>query len=105
MAKSLLIEGLKDAVRHARGDKSRSSSYTVYVDHPLDVRAIRTKLGLTQTEFARKYGFNIHSLRNWEQGKRSPVGAFQNLLKLIDAMPEDVERVLSSRFAPAPAAA
>ena len=103
MTKSLLIEGLKDAVRHARGDKSRSSSYTVFVEHPLDVRAIRTRLGLTQTEFARKYGFNIYSLRNWEQGKRQPAGAFQNLLKLIDAMPNDVERILSSSFAPSAA--
>lgn len=53
MAKSLIIEGLKDAVRHARGDKSCSSSFVVHVEHPLDVRALRKRQGLTQVEFAK----------------------------------------------------
>lgn len=93
MAKNLIIEGLKDAVRHARG-KSHGRTHVVHVDHPLDVRAIRQRMGLTQVEFARKYGFNLYSVRNWEQGRRQPAGAFQNLLKLIDRIPEQVELVL-----------
>jgi putative transcriptional regulator len=93
MAKNLIIEGLKDAVRHARG-KPRGRSYTVLVDHPLDVKAIRQRMGLTQVEFARKYGFSLSSVRNWEQRRRHPAGAFQNLLKLIDRIPEQVEKIL-----------
>lgn len=95
MARNLIIEGLKDAVRHARGDKSRATSYVVNVEHPLDVRAIRKRFGLTQAQFAHKYGFKLSSVQNWEQGRRQPSGAFQNLLKLIDRIPEQVERVLS----------
>jgi putative transcriptional regulator len=95
MAKNLIIEGLKDAVRHARGDRSRGKTYTVYVDHPLDVKAIRTRMGLTQVQFAVKYGFSLSSVRNWEQNRRHPMGAFQNLLKLIDQIPEQVELVLA----------
>ncbi|NJO33481.1 MAG: transcriptional regulator [Rhodospirillales bacterium] len=94
MAKNLIIEGLKDAVRHARGDKSRGTAYTLLVDHPLDVKAIRVRMGLTQIAFANKYGFSLASLRNWEQRRRKPTGAYQNLLKLIDRIPDQVERVL-----------
>jgi putative transcriptional regulator len=95
MTRSLIVEGLKDAVRHVRGDKSRSSSYTIYVEDPLDVRAIRHRFGLTQVQFAQKYGFKLSSVRNWEQGRRQPSGAYQNLLKLIDQIPDQVEKVLS----------
>ena len=94
MAKNNIIEGLKDAVRQARGKSRGGKTYIVHVDHPLDVRAIRQRMGLTQIQFAQKYGFNIYSVRNWEQGRRQPVGAFQNLLKLIDQIPEQVELVL-----------
>lgn len=96
MAKNLIIEGLKDAVRHARGDKSRGSSFTVYVDHPLDVKAIRARLRVTQEQFARKFGFSISAVRNWEQGRRNPSGVHKNLLKLIEAMPNEVEAILSA---------
>lgn len=97
MAKNLIIDGLKDAVRHARGsNKSRVSSRVVYVDHPLDVKAIRIKLNLSQAQFAMKFGFSLSAVRNWEQGRRQPVGVHKNLLKLIEAMPEQVEEILSA---------
>lgn len=96
MAKNLIIEGLQDAVRHARGDKSRGTTYTVHVDHPLDVRAIRERMGLTQVAFANKYGFTLASVRNWEQRRRHPMGACQILLKLIDRIPDQIELALYS---------
>jgi len=96
MGNSLIIDGLKEAVRHARGDSSRATSRVVFVDHPLDVRAIRTKLGLTQAAFADKFGFSLASVRNWEQHRRSPQGTQKVLLKIIDAIPEEVERVLNA---------
>jgi putative transcriptional regulator len=37
----------------------------------LDVRAIRTRLGMTQQEFAMRFGFSINTLRHWEQGLRN----------------------------------
>lgn len=94
MTKNLIIEGLKDAVRHSRGDVSDRPSRVVYVEHPLDVKAIRKKLQLTQEKFAYKYGFSLATVRNWEQGRRHPAGAHKNLLKLIEAMPDEVERIL-----------
>jgi len=54
----------------------------------LSVRAVRARSGLTQTEFARRFGVPLHTLRNWEQGKRVPSGAARALLKVLDRAPE-----------------
>jgi len=37
-----------------------------------DVAALRKFVGLTQAEFARAMGISVHTLRNWEQGRRTP---------------------------------
>ena len=57
--KSKIIAGLEDAVQYARGDLSRGKAYRVEVPGPIDVRAIREKLGLSQAEFAQKFGFPL----------------------------------------------
>ncbi len=49
---------------------------------------IRKKTGLTQKEFAESMNISIGTLRNWEQGHRSPDGAAITLLKIIDKHPE-----------------
>jgi putative transcriptional regulator len=50
-------------------------------------RAIRARSRLTQAEFAARIGVPIETVRNWEQGKRSPRGPARALLKLIDRAP------------------
>jgi putative transcriptional regulator len=52
------------------------------------VRQVRARYGLTQAAFAEKIEVPIETLRNWEQGKRSPRGPARALLKLIDRAPE-----------------
>ncbi len=94
--RSKVIAGLKDAARHARGDLNRGTSYTVKVPHPLDVRAIRERQGLTQKAFAEKYGFPLATLRNWEQGYRAPSGASRNFLLVIERQPKAVEAALTA---------
>jgi len=97
MAKSLIVEGLKDAVRHARdGGRHTPGGRVLLVEHPLDVRAIRMELGLTQEQFASKFCFSLSTIRNWEQRRRQPVGAQKSLLKLIRAMPDEVEKILQA---------
>ena len=51
-------------------------------------RGIRARSKLTQAEFAARIGVPIETVRNWEQGKRSPRGPARALLKLIDRAPE-----------------
>ncbi|MCC2677400.1 MAG: family transcriptional regulator, partial [Ramlibacter sp.] len=40
----------------------------------VDVRAVRKRTGLSQTEFAARFGFTRDSVRNREQGRRTPEG-------------------------------
>lgn len=96
MAKSKIITGLKDAVRFARGDRSKGTVKSVRVPCPLDVRAIRQRQGLSQKAFADKYGFSIATLRNWEQGHRAPTGASRVLLIVIEKQPHAVEAALAA---------
>ena len=51
-------------------------------------RAIRAATKLTQAEFAARIGVPIETLRNWEQGKRSPRGPARALLRVIDNAPD-----------------
>ncbi len=52
------------------------------------VRQVRARCGLTQAAFAERIEVPIETVRNWEQGKRSPRGPARALLKLIDTAPE-----------------
>lgn len=58
---------------------------------PIDVREIRRKLQLTQEQFALRYGIDLETLRNWEQGKRSPDKTAQSYLRAIERMPEEIQ--------------
>ena len=51
-------------------------------------RRVRQRLGFSQTEFAEKIDVPLDTIRNWEQGKRSPTGAARALLKVLDKAPE-----------------
>ena len=42
------------------------------IDPVTDIVALRRFAGLTQGEFAEALGISVHTLRNWEQGRRSP---------------------------------
>lgn len=53
----------------------------------LVVRDLRTRLGLTQAEFATRLGLPVDTVRNWEQGKRAPRGPARALLTLIARAP------------------
>jgi putative transcriptional regulator len=50
-------------------------------------RRVRRRLGLSQTEFARRIQVPVATVRNWEQGKRAPRGPARALLRLIDRAP------------------
>ncbi|MDA1191459.1 MAG: helix-turn-helix domain-containing protein [Candidatus Poribacteria bacterium] len=62
---------------------------------PPFVRRLRNSLYLTQKGFAEMYQIPLSTLREWEQGRRSPDQAAQTYLKLISRAPELVRRVLN----------
>ena len=59
-------------------------------------RRVRSQTRLTQAEFAARIGVPIETVRNWEQGKRSPRGPARALLKLLDHAPDVAFSVLSA---------
>ena len=58
-------------------------------------RRVRRRLGLSQTELARRIDVPHETIRNWEQGKRCPTGAARALLRILDKAPETALRVLT----------
>ena len=57
-------------------------------------RGVRARTKLTQAEFAARIGVPVETVRNWEQGKRSPRGPARALLKVIDKVPDVAFAVL-----------
>ncbi|MGD9615265.1 MAG: helix-turn-helix domain-containing protein [Alphaproteobacteria bacterium] len=62
---------------------------------PIDVQAIRAKLGMSQPEFARAFSLNLAALRDWEQRRHAPRGPVLALLRIIEREPEAARRALS----------
>jgi DNA-binding transcriptional regulator YiaG len=54
----------------------------------IDVRALRERLGLTQEQFALRYGLDLDAVRNWEHKRRKPDPAAQGYLRVIARLPE-----------------
>jgi len=61
-----------------------------------DVAALRKFIGLTQTEFAQAMGISVHTLRNWEQGKRTPEGPAIALLRIAARHPRIIRENLQT---------
>jgi putative transcriptional regulator len=59
-----------------------------------DVKAIRRRLGLSQRQFALRFGFSVETIRNYEQGHRQPAGPARVLLRVIANEPDAVTRAL-----------
>ena len=63
---------------------------------PADVKAIRTRLGKSQSEFAMMIGVSIATLQNWEQGRRKPEGPARALLRIAAENPDAVSQALGA---------
>jgi putative transcriptional regulator len=61
------------------------------------VRRVRALFGMTQAKFAEKIDVPLETVRNWEQGKRSPRGPARALLKVIERAPETAFAALGGR--------
>jgi putative transcriptional regulator len=66
---------------------------------PLNVKKVRQNLHLSQPQFSERFGFPLSTLRNWEQGRRSPPRATRLLLMVISQVPEVVARAVEAERA------
>ena len=62
----------------------------------LDVKAIRSKLDLSQDDFAAHFGFTVDQIKAWEQGRSRPIGGVRAYLMMIECDPAGVLTLLRS---------
>ena len=86
-----LVQSVRHAGRIRRGKAKAARSFGF---SPADVKAIRSKLQKSQSEFALMMGVSASTLRNWEQGRRAPEGPALALLRVASAEPQAVRRAL-----------
>jgi len=72
-----------DIAKHIAEDEANA-----LLDAAKFARRVRRRLGFSQAEFAERIDVSLETIRNWEQGKRSPTGAAKALLKVLDKAPE-----------------
>jgi len=60
-----------------------------------DVRAIRRKLRLSQSQFAKRFGFSVRTIQEWEQGRALPDRPARILLRVIAKSPKTVARAVA----------
>jgi putative transcriptional regulator len=78
-------QAIARAARRGADDRFNDATYA---------RNVRGQTGLTQTAFAARIGVPVETVRNWEQGKRSPRGPARALLKVLEQAPEAAFAVL-----------
>lgn len=64
------------------------------IDPAADIIALRRVVGLTQKQFASAIGISVHTLRNWEQGRRTPDGPALALLRIAARHPQIIRENL-----------
>jgi putative transcriptional regulator len=85
-----IAAGIEDAIAFAEGDESRAR-----VIKPVDVKALRQRIGKTQDQFSKDFKLPIGTVRDWEQHRREPETASKVYLSMIEADPEGVKRILA----------
>src|SRR5690606_19452593 len=61
-----------------------------------DIAALRRFVRLTQAQVAQAMGISVHTLRNWEQGRRTPEGSALALLRITAKHPRIIRENLKS---------
>lgn len=86
-----IAEGLNEALAITTG---AAEPARLHVPAEMDVRSIRAKTKMAQDQFASAFGFTVHQVRQWEQGRHRPLGAMRAYLMVIDMNHEEVLTLL-----------
>lgn len=85
-----IAAGLEDAIAFAGGDETRGRAVK-----PVDIKALRKRVGRTQGQFSEEFRLPVGTLRDWEQHRREPDTGSKVYLSMIEADPEGVKRILA----------
>ncbi len=89
-----LLESVRQGGEIRRGERKPAR---VFVAAEPDARKIRELYGLSQEKFANLIGISVATLRNWEQGRRTPEGPAKVLLRVAAKHPEAILDVVRER--------
>jgi putative transcriptional regulator len=89
-----LFGALHEVLADLRGEKPLPELSTIPAK--IDVRAVRDRTGLSQARFAARFGINLRTLQDWEQGRYGPDATARALLTIIDRDPRAVVRALKA---------
>ena len=93
-ALDMIMAGISD-MKAIEAGTADPATYRVHVPEKVDVKAIRTRLGLSQAAFSQRFGFPLGTLQDWEQSRRAPEASARVLLTVIEREPEAVQRALA----------
>lgn len=86
-------KGMQQAIAYSKG---KSTKAVVHHFSAVDVKKTRTKIGMSQSEFAAAFGISVSTLRHWERGDRTPHGPALVLLNVVAKEPKAVLKALAS---------
>ena len=89
---SSIKKGLNEAIAFSKG---KSPKAVVHEFSSVDVKRVRSNLGMSQNEFASAFGISVSTLRHWERGDRVPHGPALVLLNIVEKEPEAVLKALA----------
>ncbi len=89
-----LFESVQEGVSILKGEKAPSRTFVVDVP---DVKDLRKKQKLSQSELASLIGISVKTLQNWEQQRRVPRGPAVRLLQVISTDLNAVRKALEKR--------
>lgn len=92
MPKRNLFEEIKEGLEAIRDNPKALTRHELSAP---DIKAIREKFQLSQSQMATYLGVKTKTLQNWEQGVRNPTASAQTLLRVLEKEPTAVLRALS----------
>src|ERR1700687_56703 len=92
-----LMTGLDEVEAFLAGEQK---GFKVHVPDEVDVKRIRSKLGMTQSRFSDIFGFSLDAIKHWEGGRRTPEAPARTLLTVIDKNPAAVITALHPEALP-----
>jgi len=87
-----MMDGLNEVEAFLAGEQE---GFKAHVPQAVDVKAIRSRLGMTQARFSATFGFSLDAIKHWEGGRRTPEAPARTLLTVIDKNPGAVLTALN----------
>ncbi|MEV4778113.1 helix-turn-helix domain-containing protein [Burkholderia sp. LMU1-1-1.1] len=85
-----LIEAIEEMGRHLRGEIELET--VEFIPEPINMAGLRASTGLSQSDFASRFGLSLRNIRRWESGEARPSFNEETLLWHIAQNPAYVER-------------